>query len=417
MTSTVSNWAGNIAFTPQRFHEPTSVDELRGLVARSAHVRALGTAHSFNRIADTDGDLISLAAMPRIVDIDANRGTVTVSAGVRYGDLAQELHAAGFALRNLASLPHISVAGAVATGTHGSGDANGSLATSVSALEMVTATGDLDIVSREGDGELFPGAVVALGCLGIVTRLRLDIVPTFTVAQTVYENLSREQLTRDWAEIFGGGYSVSLFTDWRGTGVNEVWRKQTEGASPEPWLGLRPAGGPRHPVTGMPPENTTEQLGVAGPWHERLPHFRLGYTPSSGEELQSEYLVPRDRVIDALTALDAVSDRIAPLLLISEIRTIAADDLWLSPSYGRDSVAIHFTWKPDAAAVGAVLVEIEALLAPFGARPHWGKVFSTSPEVVAGLYDRLPDFVKLTRRYDPSGKFRNDFVDRYLLAV
>ena len=206
-------------------------------------------------------------------------------------------------------------------------------------------------------------------------------MPTFTVAQTVYENLSREQLADDWAEIFAGGYSVSLFTDWRGTGINEVWRKHDRrGARQAPWLGLTPADGPRHPVTGMPTENTTEQLGVPGPWHERLPHFRLGFTPSSGAELQSEYLVPRHRLIDALAALDAISDRIAPLLL----------DLGNSHDRGRrplDEPELRARQRrrstspgaPRPAAVGEVLVEIEALLAPFDARPHWGKVFSTSP--------------------------------------
>lgn len=413
MTARLSNWAGNVVFAARQVHEPAGVDELRRIVAGSTKIRALGTGHSFNLLADTTGDLVSLAAMPSAIDIDGDAGTVTVPAGIRYGDLAQQLHAAGYALHNLASLPHISVAGAVATGTHGSGDRNGSLATAVAAIELVTAGGDVVRLSR-GDND-FAGAVVSLGALGIVTRLWLDIVPTFTIAQEVYEDLPRERFEAGWAEIFADGYSVSMFTDWSSSDINQVWRKHAD-STVASWTGARPAAGPRHPVAGMPAENCTEQLGAPGPWHMRLPHFRLGFTPSSGAELQSEYLIARHDLPSAMAALDGIRTRIAPLILTSELRTVAADDLWLSPSYGRDSAAIHFTWKPDAAAVGAVLVDIEALLAPLRARPHWGKVFSTSPDQVAALYERMPDFAALLRRYDPAGVFRNAFVDRYVPA-
>jgi xylitol oxidase len=361
--------------------------------------------------------MVSVAALPRTMDVDTGRSTVTVSAGIRYGELGQYLHNSGYALHNLASLPHISIAGACATGTHGSGDGNGSLATAVSAIEMITADGDLVTLRRDADGETFRGAVVALGALGIVTRLTLDIVPTFDIAQIVYEDLSRERLDAHWAEIFAGGYSVSLFTDWTSSRFNLVWRKyRLDGASvparAQPWMGATPADAARHPVFGAPPETCTEQLGVPGAWHRRLPHFQLGFTPSSGEELQTEYLVAREHLVDALTAIDGIRDRIAPLLLTSEVRTVAADDLWLSPSYQRDSAAIHFTWRQDMPAVMAVLVDIEKRIAPLRARPHWGKVFCTDPETISGLYDRLPDFVALLQRYDPNGKFRNEFINR-----
>ena len=163
----------------------------------------------------------------------------------------------------------------------------------------------------------------------------------------------------------------------------------------------------------MAPDNATEQLGIPGPWQERLPHFRLAFTPSSGEELQTEYLLPRELAGAALEALAPLGDRIAAVLQISEIRTVAADDLWLSMASGRDSVAFHFTWIQDDAAVMPVVASIEAALAPFAARPHWGKVFSTAPETVAGLYPRWDDFAALLRRYDPAGKFRNEFIDRF----
>jgi alditol oxidase len=434
-----TNWAGNIAFTARRFHQPASLRELQGLVAGSERVRALGTGHSFNRIADTPGDLVSVAGLPKIMDVDAEQATVTISGGLRYGELAGRLHEAGYALRNLGSLPHISIAGACATGTHGSGDANGNLATAVSALQMVTAQGEIVSMSREAGGDQFRGAVVGLGALGIVTSMTLDIVPAFDVRQYVYEDLPPvcddlsdvyEDLPPVYgdlsgagqagrlAEIFSSAYSVSMFTDWRSSRFRQVWLKRRadeDGAAiaPPRWMGALLADSPRHPVPGMSPAACTQQMGVPGPWHERLPHFRLDFTPSSGEELQSEYLVPRQHAISALAAIWRIRDQVAPVLQISEIRTVASDDLWMSPCYQRDSVAIHFTWIKDTAAVTAVTAALEDQLSPFEARPHWGKLFSTTPEVVRRLYPRLPDFQQLMRHYDPGGKFRNDFIDTY----
>jgi alditol oxidase len=413
-----SNWAGNVTFTAQRFHRPASVGELQALVAGSERARALGTGHSFSPIADTPGDLVSVAGLPKTIEVDSGSSTVLVSAGMRYGELAVQLQDMGYALRNLASLPHIGIAGACATGTHGSGDGIGNLATAVCALEMVTAPGDVVAMSRDADGDQFRGAVVGLGALGIVTRLTLDIVPAFDIQQYVYDDLPREQLDEHFTQIAASAYSVSLFTDWRGSQMRQVWLKRRADrdgsalAGPR-WMGARLADGPRHPVPGMSPDACTPQLGVPGPWHERLPHFRLDFTPSSGTELQSEYLMPRRHAIEALAAIDRIRDQVAPVLQISEIRTVASDELWLSPCYQRDSVAIHFTWIKDTRAVTPVLAAIEDALSPFDARPHWGKLFRASPQVVRARYERLPDFEQLLRRYDPAGKFRNDFIDWY----
>jgi len=413
-----TNWAGNVAFSANGFHRPWSLSELQRLVARSSRVRALGAGHSFNRLADTPGDLVTLAGLPPAIDLDAGRATATVSAGLRYGDLARALHQSGRALRNLGSLAHISVAGSCATGTHGSGDANGCLATAVTALEMVTADGDLVTVSRDGDPERFPGMVVALGALGIVTRVTLETVPAFDVRQYVYEDLPLAQVTEHFGDITGAAYSVSLFTGWRGPLTWQAWLKYRadEPGAPRPeWMGGQLAGGARHPVAGLSAESCTQQLGVPGPWHERLPHFRLEFTPSVGDELQSEYLVPRGRALEALAALQPLADRLAVVVQVSEIRTVAADDLWLSMADERDSVAIHFTWISDWAAVAPVLAEVERAIAPMQARPHWGKLFGTDPDVLAGLYPRLDDFRQLLHEYDPAGKFRNDLLEHVLL--
>jgi xylitol oxidase len=407
---TESNWAGNVVYGARRVLVPESVEELQAMVASSPRIRALGTRHSFSRVADTRADLLTLARLPATIVIDGPRRTVTVGAAVRYGDLARRLHSEGWALHNLGSLPHIGVAGACATGTHGSGDANGSLATAVRGLEVVGGDGERRLLTD------VRGSAVGLGALGVVTTVTLAIQPSYDLRQVVFEGLTIERVA-DLVEteidaLFGSAYSVSVFTDWAES--TAVWVK---GRDAVPVIaGARAADGERHPIPGLPPENCTRQLGIPGAWHERLPHFRLDFTPSSGAELQSEYLVARADAAAAVRAVHSLREEITPLLLISELRTVAADDLWLSPSYGRDSFAIHFTWRPDPTAVEPVLTMIENRLAPLGARPHWGKVFTTPSEVVADLYPRMADFVELRQRLDPGAKFGNDFVDSFVPA-
>jgi alditol oxidase len=416
-----TNWAGNVVYRAARCHRPGSVPELQRLVARASRLRALGTGHSFSALADTSGDLVTLAGLPPLAETDTGRGAVLVSAGLRYSDITGPLRDAGLALPNLASLPHICVAGACATSSHGSGNGNGSLATAVSEMEMITAGGDLVTVRREDQGSQFDATVVALGALGVVTRLTLDTVPSFEVRQYVYEDLPLRQVAEHLAEITASAYSVSLFTGWRSPQVFQAWLKCRADApdcpAPEPrWMGGSLAGGPRHPIPGQPAGNCTQQLGVAGPWDQRLPHFRPDFTPSTGAELQSEYLVPREHATGALLALTQISGRLAPVVQISEIRTVAADQLWLSPGYRRASTAFHFTWVSDPAAVTQAVALVEEQLEPFGARPHWGKLFGISAAELAGRYPRLADFRQLMTSYDPAGKFRNEFLDQHLLA-
>ncbi len=418
VTTAARNWAGNVTYHAGAIHRPASLDELRALVAASPRIRASGTRHSFNDLPDSPGVLVSLASMPPEVDVDSAAAMVRVPGGMRYAEVAERVQERGFALRNLGSLPHISVAGACATGTHGSGVRNGGLATAVRRLEVVTADGDL--VTLEG-GEL-EGAVVGLGALGVVAALTLELVPTYDVAQRVYEGLPMEVLDDHFDALVGAAYSVSLFTDWRAPRLTQVWVKRRVDEPPpavlgEPWFSARPADAPRHPVHVISPASCNPQMDAPGPWFARLPHFRPEFTPSSGEELQSEYLIDRADAVPALRAVARVRDRIAPVLQICEIRTIAADRLWLSPSYGRDSVSIHFTWVADAAAVLAVVALVEEQLAPFAARPHWGKVFTTAPEALRQRYDRMDDFAALRRRYDPGDKFGNDFLARHLPAT
>lgn len=414
MTGRLTNWAGNVTFQADDVRRPASLERLRHLVADSSKVRALGSGHSFNDIADTPHTLVSLAELPELFEVDTAARAVKVGASLRYAEVGRRLNEQGQALHNLASLPHISVAGSVATATHGSGDANKNLATAVRALEMVTADGDLVSLDR-GDDD-FAGAVVGFGALGVVVSLTLDIMPAYDLRQYVYEGLPLDALDEHFDDVFGSAYSVSLFTSWNGPEIDQVWVKTKDERPAEDWLTAHPADGPRHPVPGIDAAPCTQQLGVPGPWHERLPHFRPEFTPSSGVELQSEYLVPRRHAVAALRAVDAIRDKVAPVLQISEIRTIAADDLWMSTAYDQDSVALHFTWVKDMDGVLPVLGLLEEGLAPYGARPHWGKLFTTAPEVLRDRYPRLDAFHDLVRRYDPEETFTNDFLARSLFG-
>ncbi|MEV6285812.1 D-arabinono-1,4-lactone oxidase [Kribbella sp. NPDC051770] len=407
----MKNWAGNVTFAAERLRQPGSVPELQDLVGSSERVRVLGTGHSFNRIADTADTLVSVLELPKTVEIAADRQSVRVAGGLRYGEVTAALQADGLALHNLGSLPHISVAGACSTGTHGSGDTNGTLASAVTRIEFVTADGSLAALDR-GDAD-FEGAVIALGALGVTTHLTLAVEPSYELSQVVYDGLPVDRLGTSFDDVFGSAYSVSAFTDWVDPEVM-VWRKAKQITLDPEWLGARLADGARHPIKTMPAGFATEQGGVPGPWNTRLPHFRLEFTPSNGEELQSEYFVERSQAPAAIEQLRALGNEMAAVIQVSEVRTIAADTLWLSPSQGRDTVAFHFTWIQDEAAVRPVVEALEAALLPLGARPHWGKVFAADAATLRTCYPKVPDFVELAARYDEGGKFRNDYLNTYL---
>lgn len=417
----LTNWAGNFTYGTSSIFEPASVEEAAEVIARCDKATVLGTRHCFNRIADSTENLISTRRLDKVVSLDTASRKVTVEAGIRYGELCTYLDRQGFAIHNLASLPHISVAGACATATHGSGAANGNLATAVSAIELVKADGAIVSLSRENDPELFPGAVVGLGALGLVTKVTLDLIPAFQMRQDVYLNLPMEQLEAHFDEIMSAGYSVSLFTDWQTQNINQVWVKsvvneETPIAANAEFFGATLATRNVHPIIEISAENCTEQMGVPGPWYDRLPHFKLNFTPSSGEELQAEYFVPHERAVEAITAVDTLRAQIGPLLFITEIRAIDNDNLWMSPCYGQRSVTIHFTLKQDVPGVTKLLPLIEEKLAPFNAKPHWGKLFTIDSRVLQSRYEKLSDFRQLASNYDPDEKFRNEFLNATVFA-
>ncbi|MEK6782322.1 MAG: FAD-binding protein [Bacteroidota bacterium] len=417
----LKNWAGNLTYSTSNVGYPKSVGEVQEMVRKSTKLKGLGSRHSFNTIADSSVSLISSKELNRVVSLDKVANTVTVEAGMKYGELCQYLHENGYALHNLASLPHISIAGSIATATHGSGVKNGNLATGVSAIEFVNAEGEVVTLSKN-DGEQFYGAVVGLGALGIVTKVTLDLQPTFNMAQVVYRNLSMAKLKDNFNTIMSSGYSVSLFTDWRNRNINEVWIKSRlkEGHGPlefaPEFYGATLATQNMHPVEDLSAETCTDQMGVAGPWFERMPHFKMGFIPSAGKELQSEYFVPLENAFEAIRAVERLHERITPHLFISEIRTIDADNLWMSPCYKRPCVAIHTTWLQEPEMVMNLLPLMEKQLAPFNPRPHWAKLFTISPTDLQSRIEKLDDFKRLLSHYDPHGKFRNEFLDKNLFG-
>ncbi len=415
----MKNWAGNITYSTGNVHYPKTVTEVQEVVRKCKKMSVLGSTHSFNKIADSEHNQVSLKEMNKVVSLDKENNTVTIEGGMRYGELAPYLHKQGYALHNLASLPHITVAGAVATGTHGSGVKSGNLSTGISAIELVNAGGDLVTISKQKDGEQFNGAVVALGALGVVTKLTLNLQPTFDMKQLVYRNLPMGELKNNFDTIEASGYSVSLFTDWKNKNINEVWIKSRavtgDAAAAAELFGAQLAAQNMHPIESESAENCTEQMGVPGPWFERMPHFKMGFKPSAGKELQSEFFVPIEHGYDAMMAMEKLNEKITPHLFISEIRTIQADDLWMSPCYKQTCVALHTTWKQEDEVMNLIPL-IEAQLAPFNYRPHWAKLFTISPGVLQSRYEQLNNFKQLMHQYDPNGKFRNEFLDTNLFS-
>jgi xylitol oxidase len=409
------NWSRHHTFVAPRTHHPRTVDELRQIVAHAQTCKALGSAHSFHHIADSDGDVIVLDALQGIPELDDTRGVVRAPAGMRYGELASFLAPTRWALHNMASLPHISLAGTVMTGTHGSGVRHGNLATAVIGMTVVTASGDVVEWDRATLGDDFDGVVISLGALGVVTHVTLQLVPSFMMRQDLYQHLPFATAVQEFDAIMSSSYSVSMFTTWQGDTIDQVWRKSVADEithMPDMWYGGAKATRNVHPIEALSAEPCTAQMGVVGSWHERMPHFRLDFTPSNGDELQTEYYVARQDAPAAMQAINALRAQIAPLLHVSEIRTIAADTLWMSGHYERDSVAIHFTWQRRWSEVRQVLPHIEAALAPFAVRPHWGKLYTMDARPT---FPRMGDFLRLREHLDPHAKFVNAWLREFVL--
>jgi xylitol oxidase len=401
----MQNWSKNIDFNEKGFLQPQSLSELQEMVRSHTRIRARGSAHSFNEIANTDHYAINLSKMPQVIEVNQEKRLVKVSAGLTYGELAPALDKQGWALHNLASLPHISIAGSIATGTHGSGIKNQNLANQVISLSVVTADGDLRNISS-GDSE-FNALVVGLGLGAIVYQYELKVEESYQIRQVIYPEIPLVEIRGNFDQIMSSAYSVSYFTDWADPQIGNLWCKfRDDQVIPQSIGGAAAATRKFHPIPSVDPQACTEQLGEPGAWFERLPHFKLEFTPSVGEEIQSEFYVARKDADAALAAVAALGAEIAPLLWITELRTIAADNLLLSGSYQRDTLAIHFTWK-KVDAIYPVIAKIENALKPFEARPHWGKVYTTTFEEAVSKFSELAKFKEVIESLDPTRKFEN----------
>ena len=398
-----TNWAGNLTYRAAALERPSSVAAVQELVASTPRLTALGSTHSFNDIADTEAVQVTLTDLPPVLEIDTARRVVRVAAGMTHAQVAAGLEARGWALGNLASLPHISTAGAVATGTHGSGVRNPSLAQAVVGLDVVRADGSLVQVASDGSGSgsgtgsgSGSGSAgdldahrVALGALGVVTAVELAIEPSFQVATTVHLDLPWDAVLEHFDAVMADAYSVSMFTAFDDRGARQVWTKHRVD-EPAPSidlvaLGARRATGPVHPGENDT-AGVTEQGGVPGPWSERLPHFRSSFSPSTGAEIQAEYLVPAASAVAAIQALLPLHDLFAPILIAAEFRTVAPDTAWLAPSSERQSVGLHFTFRRDVSAVAAAVEQIEDVLAPFDP----GRTGGRSPRRHVPLHEAYP---------------------------
>lgn len=415
-----TNWAESLSYSTDKVYYPATVEQVQEVVKKCSNIKALGSRHSFNTIADSIENQVSLKQQNQVISLDTVANTVTIEGGMRYGELAPYLQENGYALHNLASLPHISIGGACATATHGSGANNSSLASAVSAIEFVNAAGEIISLSKENDGDTFKGAVVNLGALGVVTKLTLDLQPSFNMKQVVYRNLPMQELKDNFLAIMSSGYSVSLFTTWQNKNINQVWIKSLDDSSStgtvSDFYGAVTATQHMHPLEELSAEHATAQLGIPGLWYERLPHFKMGFQPSAGKELQSEYFVPLVHAYEAMMAIEQLHGKISPHLFVSEIRIIAADDLWMSPFYQRASIAFHFTWKQEWEAVKNLLPLIEEVLAPYKPLPHWGKLFTMAPFMLQSCLQKLEDFKQLVHQHDPHRKFRNSFLEEKLYS-
>lgn len=409
------NWAGNLLYNSKNYFQPETVEQIQQLVKSSKRIKTLGSRHCFNSIADCDETHLSLAKMNKMLAIDKDEMTATIEGGAQYSDFCVELNEAGFALQNLASLANISVVGACATATHGSGVNNQGLASSISKIEFVDGTGEIVTLNRQS--EKFKGAVVNLGALGVVTKLNLDIKRSFQVRQDLFENLSFEQLTENMDEITSSGYSVSLFTQFQKKSIRvmNIKRRIDENTTnlPKEFFG---ATATKESINsrGFPETNRSPQMGKAANWYECLPHFKFSQELVQASEIQSEYYVRKENAVDAIWALEKIADVIFPQIITAEIRCIKADEYWLSPFYRGDSVGIHFSWKINEPEVMKILPEIEKALAPYKPIPHWGKLFTISREELHSRYLKMQDFIELANEFDPNRKFRNEYLNQYI---
>jgi FAD-linked oxidoreductase len=426
-----TNWARNQSCRPAEICRPDSLEALRRRVgeARAAgrKLRLAGAGHSWSPLACTDGCLISLSRLDRVVEIDAAARTATVEAGMSMGRLVEALDEQGLALPTIGGMLRQSVGGTIATATHGTGAAYGNLATAVTRLESLTPAGELRSWTADASG--FHGAVVSLGALGPVVRLTLQCEPAFGVRSEEYplpieglvRHLDQYLAENDYFQFFDlvhteRAYLFCMNRDAAGMAAKSRWRRLRE------WV----AAG-METLSSSAAMWLTDKLPLAIPLSQKVAlvtllsgKTRLGrsFEVLSHENIgfryrELEVAIPRERAAEAVRAVrKMVKDQGLRVDMPITYRFVKADGLWLSPAYGRDTCYVSFaTARRDPAFVESFFDEAERLMRRFDGRPHWGKCFSSKREYFQRAYPKWQDFDALRARLDPERAYANDMID------
>ena len=430
------NWAKTVYYN-HTIHYPKTVEEIQHILQYHAKIRVLGSMHSFNNITklpqEFNGVYISMSNMNQV--IKCCRGErVTIQPGITFGELGEYLHERNFGFHNMASLPHITVGGAISTGTHGAGVFNGNLASHVMQVKLISADGKLRTY-RIGQDPEFQHIPVSFGLAGIIVEIELDIVPDYDIQQCIYENLPFNTIKKsDYKTAFSSAYSFSIFTQWKNRKFTSIWakyrlRKGRNGNEESIMIDcpdmnkIKPSSNKVHPLPGGDTSFVSGGIGknYKEPGYVGLPHFLMEGVPSQGEELQSEYFVSShmfDVVIEVLFHHFEENPKLYDLLYVSEMRFVAGDKLTLSPQHVLgSSIGFHFTWKKEFDQVVDALKGIENVLKPYNALPHMGKLFTMTGRELEGKYGQrnLRAFQSFVAPLDPLKKFVNPFLQNLIL--
>uniref|UniRef100_A0A915D0Y3 FAD-binding PCMH-type domain-containing protein n=1 Tax=Ditylenchus dipsaci TaxID=166011 RepID=A0A915D0Y3_9BILA len=420
------NWGGNFNFSTQDIKYPTTTAGVQQLVKEcKGKIRPVGTRHSFSEIANTNDTLICLVHMNLILSVDPSVPSVTVQAGITYTDLIPFLQSIGLAIPMMASLGEISIAGAINTAVHGSGAGIGNLATQVLGLQMVLADGSVVQYSKGQNDTELAAATVGLGALGIVTQVTLQAQPTYNLAINVFENMDMSVLDTQLYNITHSGYAINMWSTFGTPGVlDQVWittKVDSNGVNAygnvSQLYGAPAATAQSSPIAALPPTYVVPQMGIVGPYYERLTDYDLGLSGQEGQQTQSEYYVDFDDFVPALKALQTLSAEINAVVYVALFRITEKDELWMSPQYKKTTMAIHFSWQPKLDQVMALLPKIEAALAPFNPIPHWGKLYTLKPEQYLPLLPKYPEWREQVELHDPTHKFRNKWLEENIFVV
>ncbi|MCW4352420.1 FAD-binding protein [Hoyosella sp. YIM 151337] len=430
MTTQWQNWSRTVTAYPARVLRPRSTDELCGMVRKAAEaeqtIRAWGSGHSFTPAAATNGWALDLSALSGFSDIDLTRRAVTVKAGTLLRDLNAALHTLGLALENLGDIDTQTVAGAISTGTHGTGARLGNLATQVLALELVQPDGSVVRCSAEEKPDLFAAARVSLGALGVISTVTLRCVPRFVLAaneqpepiEQVLDTMQQAADANDHFEFFMFPYGCKALVKRNNRTADEPaplsWAAEFlsyELIENRAFAALCRLGR-TVPASVKPAGRIADAVLSARAYRDWS--YRVFATPRKVRMVESEYAIPRGALAEVLTALRSLYGRLAtPVAFPVEVRFSASDEIWLSPSYDRETayVAVHqFEGMPYL----EYFREFEAIARAAGGRPHWGKLHTLASPELGALYPRFDDFVRLRDELDPSRVFRNIYTDQVL---